>query len=79
MDPKRNSWNANFRYLLVLVCTIAVLPGDALAYMPSSRSEQAASPQDQAAKIPLDQLDSLVAPIALYPDALLAQALVAST
>src|SRR4029077_15464913 len=33
----------------------------------------------QAAKIPPDQLDSLVAPIALYPDPLLAQVLVAST
>ena len=32
-----------------------------------------------AAKIPNDQLDSLVAPIALYPDPLLAQALAAST
>jgi hypothetical protein len=32
-----------------------------------------------AAKIPSDQLDSLVAPIALYPDPLLAQALAAST
>jgi len=38
--------------------------------------------QDQnkdAAKIPADQLDSLVAPIALYPDPLLSQVLVAST
>jgi len=32
-----------------------------------------------AAKIPNDQLDSLVAPIALYPDPLLAQVLAAST
>lgn len=32
-----------------------------------------------AAKIPNDQLDSLVAPIALYPDPLLAQTLAAST
>ena len=40
---------------------------------------QASLPQDQAAKIPPDQLDSLVAPIALYPDPLLAQTLAAST
>src|SRR4029077_18545577 len=33
----------------------------------------------EAPKIPADQLDSLVAPIALYPDQLLAQALAAST
>jgi hypothetical protein len=34
---------------------------------------------EQAAPIPPDQLDSLVAPIALYPDPLLAQVLAAST
>src|ERR1043166_7950318 len=34
---------------------------------------------DQAPKLPNDQLDSLVAPIALYPDSLLAQTLAAST
>src|SRR5881398_3205769 len=34
---------------------------------------------EQAPKIPNDQLDSLVAPIALYPDPLLAQTLAAST
>jgi hypothetical protein len=37
------------------------------------------APQEQASKIPPDQLDSLVAPIALYPDPLLAQTLAAST
>ena len=35
--------------------------------------------QTTTAKIPDDQLDSLVAPIALYPDPLLAQTLAAST
>src|SRR4029453_16420453 len=34
---------------------------------------------EEAPKIPNDQLDSLVAPIALYPDAMLAQTLAAST
>ena len=37
------------------------------------------APQETAPKIPADQLDSLVAPIALYPDPLLAQVLAAST
>ena len=39
------------------------------------------APQSEAPppKIPNDQLDSLVAPIALYPDPLLAQTLAAST
>ncbi|MGB8342450.1 MAG: DUF3300 domain-containing protein [Chthoniobacterales bacterium] len=40
---------------------------------------QAALPDEEASKIPNDQLDSLVAPIALYPDPLLSQTLVAST
>jgi hypothetical protein len=53
---------ATFRYLLVMVCTIAIVPGDILAYMSPPRSVQAASPQEQAVKIPPDQLDSLVAP-----------------
>src|SRR6516225_7199446 len=35
--------------------------------------------QEAAPKIPNDQLDSLVAPIALYPDPLVAQVLAAST
>ena len=40
---------------------------------------QAPAQQPAAAPIPPDQLDSLVAPIALYPDPLLAQVLAAST
>jgi hypothetical protein len=35
--------------------------------------------QEAAVKISPDQLDSLVAPIALYPDPMLAQVLAAST
>src|SRR5436190_23680331 len=34
---------------------------------------------EDAVKVPADQLDALVAPIALYPDNLLSQTLVAST
>jgi hypothetical protein len=37
------------------------------------------APKEDAPKIPNDKLDSLVAPIALYPDPLLAQTLAAST
>src|SRR5258708_1174529 len=79
MNPKRKLLDAIFRYLLVMTCTIAIVPGDTLANMPSPRWGQAAPSQDQAAKIPPDQLDSLVAPIALYPDPMLAQTLAAST
>jgi hypothetical protein len=40
---------------------------------------KAATPDQDSPPIPPDQLDALVAPIALYPDALLAQTLVAAT
>jgi hypothetical protein len=47
--------------------------------MSSPQSAPSSSAGGQAAKISPDQLDSLVAPIALYPDPLLAQTLAAST
>src|SRR5882724_5379343 len=45
----------------------------------SSATTTTTSPAEQTPKIPNDQLDSLVAPIALYSDSLLAQTLAAST
>ncbi|MGH8527075.1 MAG: DUF3300 domain-containing protein, partial [Gammaproteobacteria bacterium] len=51
--------------------------------VPQATNAPAQQPTDasaqQAPKIPPEQLDSLVAPIALYPDPLLSQTLVAST
>src|SRR3982750_1227010 len=65
-----------FRSFVAVVCSFLIAPGDALlAAVPLQ--DQAAP--DTAAKLPADQLDALVAPIALYPDSLLSQALVAST
>ena len=52
---------------------------DTLAYASESSAAPASPPNVQASKLPADQLDSLVAPIALYPDPLLAQVLAAST
>ena len=46
---------------------------------PSFGPRQAPAGEEAPAKIPPDQLDSLVAPIALYPDPMLAQVLAAST
>src|SRR5947209_3743994 len=69
---------ATVRSLVATLCTLVLLPGDTLAYI-SSRSQTAASSTKQPSKIPSEQLDSLVAPIALYPDPMLAQALAAST
>jgi len=53
--------------------TLGSSPAAAQTQLPDAPSAQA------AAKIPAEQLDSLVAPIALYPDPLLSQTLVAST
>src|SRR4029453_3374097 len=63
------------RGLVALMCVALVLPGGAL-FVP--RTAQAATMEDPV-KIPPEQLDALVAPIALYPDNLLSQTLVAST
>ena len=79
MNPRRRLLGATLRYLLVMVCTVAVAPGDSMAYTASIRAAQAPSSEGQPAKIPSDQLDSLVSPIALYPDPLLAQTMAAST
>src|SRR4051812_47273042 len=70
---------ATVRSLVAIICAIVLSLGDALAYMPPPAQAAAALPQAHAIKIPTEQLDSLVAPIALYPDPLLAQALAAST
>ena len=59
-------------------CILALLPGETLPYAYSQSPAPAVS-GTQSTSIPPDQLDSLVAPIALYPDPLLAQVLAAST
>jgi hypothetical protein len=61
------------RQALCLVCVPFLAGGLAVAQQPAP-SEQALAPL-----LPPEQLDSLVAPIALYPDALLSQILVAAT
>src|SRR5262249_16521600 len=77
MSLRRES--AIFRSSLAILCAVALIPGDSLAYRSSAWQETGPSAQNQAAKIPPEQLDSLVAPIALYPDPMLAQVLAAST
>src|SRR5256714_3325233 len=57
--------------LMTFVCVMLILPGDTLFQAQDNGHEQA--------KTPNEQLDSLVAPIALYPDPLLAQTLACST
>jgi hypothetical protein len=67
-----------FQLCVASFCILALLPGEALPYA-YSQSPPAAASGTQAKSVPPDQLDSLVAPIALYPDPLLAQVLAAST
>src|SRR5712664_1949608 len=76
MNPKRCSFGKSLRTLSAMVVAVAIVPGDMLLSTPSPLPSQSSA---QAPKIPPDQLDSLVAPIALYPDPLLAQTLAAST
>ena len=66
--------------LTAIVCSILLIPGaPSITATTDLAAEQSGAPDEQAPKIPADQLDSLVAPIALYPDPLLAQVLAAST
>jgi len=63
---------------IAILCAMVLVPGDvnSLAQSPPGGPSPAA---EQSANIPAEQLDSLVAPIALYPDPLLTQTLIAST
>jgi hypothetical protein len=63
--------------LTAALCSLVILTGNPASGQIQPVQDTATA--DQAPKIPNDQLDSLVAPIALYPDPLLAQILAAST
>jgi hypothetical protein len=71
----RSSSRIVIRHLVAIICAILVaqVHGVILAGQP------VVSVAQEATRIPAEQLDSLVAPIALYPDPLLSQTLVAST
>jgi Protein of unknown function (DUF3300) len=64
--------------LLAVLCALLLSQADIAVHAQQPQPQDA--PQEESApKIPNDQLDALVAPIALYPDPLLSQVLVAST
>src|SRR5437867_2398116 len=65
--------------LTAVVCSMLLIPQGLSAVGLDISAQQGSAPEEQAPKIPNDQLDSLVAPIALYPDPLLAQLLAASS
>jgi hypothetical protein len=73
-----NARSSGVQFLVAILCALLLAPGNGGTY--AQLAPQDASAKGQAAGvIPNDQLDSLVAPIALYPDPLLAQVLAAST
>ncbi len=63
---------------LAIFCSFLLMPGDGI-WAAQAQQQAAGASQEETAKLPPDQLDSLVAPIALYPDPMLAQVLAAST
>src|SRR3974377_144693 len=66
-----------FRSFVAILCSLLMVPGDdarALALVQGGQANRQPGP-----KLTPDQLDTLVAPIALYPDSLLGQTLMAST
>ena len=63
--------------IVVLLCVALVVSADPIAF--AQAAQPTSAPAAGTAKIPNEQLDSLVAPIALYPDPVLSQLLVAST
>src|SRR4029077_5811581 len=63
----------------VIVVIGLALTSTAFAQQAQSQEMTTTTNDQQTAKLPAGELDSLVAPIALYPDDLLAQTLAAST
>src|SRR5215471_8281605 len=91
MKPRQTLSSQITRKVTAILCAALTLPGYfdswAVEQQPPQQQPQQKQPQqsqqagaaNQDAKLSNDQLDSLVAPIALYPDPLLSQTLVAST
>ena len=80
MNPTGTRTGSSMRGVHVILWTMVLAAGSTLAQLGSAPLANAQPPSATTAPlIPPDQLDSLVAPIALYPDPLLAQTLAAST
>jgi hypothetical protein len=63
---------------MAILCALVLVPGD-ITLLAQSAASGGSPAAEEVTRIPPEQLDSLVAPIALYPDPLLTQTLVAST
>ena len=68
----------NLRSFVAILCTIMLVPGDTARLHAAARRDTDCFNKCEKVKLPPEQLDSLVAPIALFPDPLLAQTLSAS-
>lgn len=75
----RSASSLRLRRLIAILCAMLVLQVGGLAFARQPDAVVPATAVQEQTLIPADQLDSLVAPIALYPDPLLSQTLVAST
>jgi len=64
---------------VAICCAVLLVPGEGVALAQENTQAPPSPAEESVPVISPDELDSLVAPIALYPDPLLAQTLVAST
>jgi hypothetical protein len=69
----------SLRVIAIACAAVLLVPAYSPVYAQQDQELAPAAANEEAPPIPADQLDSLVAPIALYPDPLLAQTLAAST
>ena len=78
-SPANKFFRQPLRGAFAFLCVASLLPDSAVVLGQATEEPVPATLAPEAAKISPDQLDSLVAPIALNPDPLLSQTLVAST
>jgi hypothetical protein len=80
--PLRRLWpfGGDMMRVTAVLCAVLITFTDFRVYAQDQSQQQQGQSNEPAAKtLPPEQLDSLLAPIALYPDPLLSQILVAST
>ena len=68
-----------WRSAIAIACAVLLVPGEGILLAQSTTAAPTAAADADDPPLTADQLDSLVAPIALFPDDLLAQVLAAST
>lgn len=82
MNPKilgSGFWRKLIRRFVAVTSASVLVFGNGVLLAHRAPQEPATGSEQETVKIPPEQLDSLVAPIALFPDPLLAQTLAAST